>query len=140
MPPLVWPAAIGFAVFIVTLNFGIAYRDNMPFVPDSVAYLFQAKIFASGHLTTDPPPVQGAFDFFTPAPFVLTDTTWAAQFPFAHPLVLAIGQLFGAPWIMPPILAAGSAVSDVCSLASRSTNTRVGAHRCDSPVAHRRSS
>ncbi|MBI5288413.1 MAG: glycosyltransferase family 39 protein [Chloroflexi bacterium] len=102
-------AALMFVVFAVVLRFNVLYRDHMPYVPDSIAYIFQAKIFASGHLTADPPPVRGAFDFFVPAPFALTDSTWAAQYPFAHPLMLAFGQIFGAPWIIPPMLAAASA-------------------------------
>jgi len=102
-------AVLMFLVFAIVLRFNLAYRDHMPFVPDSIAYIFQAKIFASGHLTADPPPVKGAFDFFVPAPFALTDTAWAAQYPFAHPLMLAFGQIIGAPWLIPPLLAAGSA-------------------------------
>ncbi len=109
IPP--WVIAVAFAevVFIILLYFNFSSREHMPYVPDSVAYLFQAKIFASGNLTTDPPRVQGAFDFFIPAPFVLTEDSWGAQFPFFHPFSLAIGQLFGAPWLMPPLFGAASA-------------------------------
>ncbi len=115
-PPAALPRAsiayaagtLAFLTFAIILRFNLLYLDSMPYVPDSIAYIFQAKIFASGHLTADPPPVAGAFDFFVPAPFALTDSTWAAQYPFAHPLLLAIGQLFDAPWIIPPVLAGGS--------------------------------
>ncbi len=116
-PTFVWPAVqsryvaggIALVVLAVTLYFNVADRAHMPYVPDSVAYIFQAKIFVSGHLTVDPPPVQGAFDFFVPAPFSLTETTWAAQYPFGHPMMLAFGEVFGAPWLIPPLLAAASA-------------------------------
>ena len=49
------------------------------------------------------------FDFFVPAPFSLTETTWATQYPFGHPMMLAFGEVFGAPWLIPPLLAAASA-------------------------------
>jgi hypothetical protein len=99
---------VAFLTFAIILRFYLASLDNMPYVPDSIAYIFQAKIFASGRLTAAPPPVEGAFDFFVPAPFSLTDSTWAAQYPFAHPLALAAGQVFNAPWVIPPLFAAGS--------------------------------
>lgn len=125
--PPAWAIAAVFAeiTFILILYFNFSNREHMPYVPDSVAYLFQARIFASGHLTADPPPVEGAFDFFRPAPFVLTDDSWAAQFPFAHSLALAFGQLVGAPWLIPPVIAGGSAA--LIFLAGRRVyNTRVG--------------
>lgn len=109
IPKWTIPAAFAGAVFMMLLYFNVSSREHMPYVPDSVAYLFQAKVFASGNLTTDPPRVQGAFDFFIPAPFVLTEDSWAAQFPFFHPFSLAIGQLFGVPWLIPPLFGAGSA-------------------------------
>jgi 4-amino-4-deoxy-L-arabinose transferase-like glycosyltransferase len=80
----------------------------MPYVPDSIAYVFQAKILASGHMSVDPPPVPAAFQFFDPSPIVVTGDHWAAQYPFGHPAMLALGELAGAPWLVPPLLAGAS--------------------------------
>lgn len=122
--PWLVPSVLVGATLTYLTYLGVAYRENVPFVPDSIAYVFQAKIFASGHLTADPPPVRGAFDFFVPAPFALTDDSWAAQYPFAHPLMLAFGQVLGAPWIIPPILGAAS-VALIFAVARNVYNQRV---------------
>jgi 4-amino-4-deoxy-L-arabinose transferase-like glycosyltransferase len=108
MPPWFWPGVTAIFALVVTLALAIDGRSGMPFVPDSIAYLFQAKILASGHLSADPPPVPAAFQFFDPSPIVITGDHWAAQYPFGHPAVLAIGEVFGVPWLPPPLLAAAS--------------------------------
>jgi hypothetical protein len=99
--PLIAAAALGVLVYISrNINQGV------PHVPDEVSYLFQAKILASFHLTVPIPPVKEAFDFFYPS--LLTDSggRWASVYPFGHPVMLAIGQLVGAVWLVPPVLGA----------------------------------
>jgi 4-amino-4-deoxy-L-arabinose transferase-like glycosyltransferase len=108
MPSWFWPGLTAVFALLVTLYFNIHERHHMPYVPDSIAYLFQAKILASGHMSVDPPPVPAAFQFFDPSPIVVTGDHWAAQYPFGHPAMLAIGELFGAPWLVPPLLAGAS--------------------------------
>ena len=116
---------LAIATAILVAGFGIAHAEHSPYVPDSIAYVFQAKIFASGRLTAPVPPVEGAFDFFTPPPFAFTDDSWAAQYPFAHPLALSVGQVFGATWLMPALLAGGS-VALMYVTGTHSHNRRVG--------------
>lgn len=84
--------------------------EAMPHVPDSVAYVFQAKIFASFSITADPPPVHESFSFFEPAFMLVVDGRWFTQYSFGHPLFLSIGQLFRAVWVVPPLLGAASIV------------------------------
>ena len=77
---------------------------RMPHVQDSVAYLFQAKIFASGafHVRAPPAPIQSFFaEQFVP----FYHGTWLSQYPPGHPLMLFIGVLLGAPWLVEPVLA-----------------------------------
>lgn len=100
--------AVVYLTLAMVLRTNFVERDHMPYVPDSLAYIFQAKIFAAGRITAPPPPVRGAFDFFDPAPFVLRSESWATQFPFGHPLVLVPGIWLRAPWLVPPLLAAAS--------------------------------
>ncbi|HET6615438.1 MAG TPA: hypothetical protein VFH62_06085, partial [Dehalococcoidia bacterium] len=57
MPSWFWPGLTAVFALLVTLYFNIHERHHMPYVPDSIAYLFQAKILASGHMSVDPPPV-----------------------------------------------------------------------------------
>ena len=104
-----WLIAIvvaGALVLLWYINYVVA--DAMPHVPDSVAYIFQAKIYASFHLTADPPPVPESFAFFRPPFLHIVDGRWFTQYPFGHPLFLAIGVRLGAVWLVPPVLGAAS--------------------------------
>lgn len=77
---------------------------RMPHVQDSVAYLFQAKIFALGAFHVVAPPVAIRSFFFEQfVPFYRDQ--WFSQYPPGHPLMLAIGVLAGAPWLVEPLLA-----------------------------------
>ena len=98
---LIAAAAFGLLVFIShNLNSG------MPHVPDELAYLFQAKIFASFRLTVPIPHPKEAFDFFYPSMLVDSGGRWAGIVLFGHPLALATGELVGAVWLVPPVLGA----------------------------------
>jgi len=101
-------AIVAYLTGAVLLRQAYVDRSHFPYVPDSLAYVFQAKIFASGHLTAPRPAIPEAFTFFDPAPFVLRSSSWAAQFPFGHPLALMPGVWIGAIWIVPPLLAVAS--------------------------------
>jgi hypothetical protein len=60
---------------------------------DELAYVLQAKLFASGQWTAPAPPMP---EFFA-QPHVLNDPVVASKYPPGHSLLLAIGQLFGMP-------------------------------------------
>ncbi len=94
-------SAFGFLSYVI-----YALGQAVPHVPDSVAYVFQAKIFASLTLTAPAPPVDESFFFFNMLPIV--DGRWFSQYPFGHPAFLAVGEVFGAMWLVPPILGAAS--------------------------------
>ena len=100
--------ALAVTAFILLWYLVFIVGDAMPHVPDSVAYVFQAKIFASFRLTADPPPVFQSFNFFNPPFMAAVEGRWFTQYPFGHPLFLAVGQLVGAIWLVPPLLGAGS--------------------------------
>jgi hypothetical protein len=75
--------------------------DRIPHIPDSVAYLFQAKYFAYGHLFLASPPDAAAFAI----PHTINDgAKWYSIFPPGWPAVLAIGVRLGAPWLVNPVL------------------------------------
>jgi 4-amino-4-deoxy-L-arabinose transferase-like glycosyltransferase len=98
--------AMAAVAFAVTLFLNYSYGSHMPHVPDSVSYVFQAKILASGHLSAPAPPSQ-AFDFFFPPLIEVHHGRWASVYPFGHPLLLAIGVRLGAMWLVPPAVGAG---------------------------------
>lgn len=102
-------AAIALATFAVALYFNLANAAHIPYVPDSITYIFQAKMLASGHLTAPPPPVPQVFNFFEQAPpIIVRDGRWIGQYPIGHPLVLAAGLRLHALWLPPAALAAAS--------------------------------
>jgi 4-amino-4-deoxy-L-arabinose transferase-like glycosyltransferase len=73
---------------------------------DEIAQLWHARILTTGRwaLPADPNP-----EFFS-LDTVVDSGRWYSQFPIGGPLVMALGVLVGAPWIINPLLAGGSAV------------------------------
>jgi 4-amino-4-deoxy-L-arabinose transferase-like glycosyltransferase len=77
--------------------------ERLPHLEDEIAYLFQARTLARGALWAPVPPVPGAF--FTP--FVLVvNGRWIGKYPIGWPVVLALGERFGAGWLVAPVLGA----------------------------------
>ncbi len=100
--------AIGLAAGSLVLLWYLLYvvGEAIPHVPDSVAYTFQAKIFASFRFAGDAPPLRESFSIFNPHMFQVVDGRWFSHYPFGHPMFLAIGEFFGVIWLVPPILGA----------------------------------
>jgi hypothetical protein len=96
--------ALAVASFGLLLAIGWVYGDRVPHVPDEMGYLFQAKIFASFHLWAKTPAGADHFSFY--GAMVQDGDRWFSQYPFGHPLVLALGELIGAPWLVPPLVGA----------------------------------
>jgi len=116
---------IAVAAFGVLVYIAHNVNQGVPHVPDEVSYVFQAKILASFHLTAPIPPVRDAFEYFYPSLLVDSGGRWASIYPFGHPLMLAIGQLVGAIWLIPPILGALSIVL-IYAVGKRIHGTQVG--------------
>ncbi len=77
--------------------------EPIPHVSDEVGYLFQARVFAAGHLSLAAPPLAQFF----PAEWVTThDGRWFAIFPPGWPLILSLGVRLGVPWLVNPVLGA----------------------------------
>lgn len=77
--------------------------ELVPHVTDSVSYLFQGRILASGRLY-EPPPAVAAL--FVEENVILTATRWCSKYPPGWPLLLALGWRLHAPWLMSPLLLA----------------------------------
>lgn len=92
-------------LFSFLLFINLYYLDGIPHVPDSVAYLFMAKMFATGHVILPIPISPHHFDYF-PAILSIKEGKWLFQYPFGHPLLLVIGVLIGFPNLIPPIIGA----------------------------------
>jgi hypothetical protein len=107
------PAAVGamaVALIVAASIFIADFGDGVPHVADEAAYLWQSRILASGRTHLDTPPVPEAFSF-SYTPFIIDyDGRWASFYTFGHPLTLVPGTLVGAPWIIPGLVAAASAL------------------------------
>lgn len=93
-------------VFIFTNLFSFFIFDHIPHINDEVAYLFQAKIFKSGRPFAPSSCVKESFDFT----HIINNGKWYSQYPPGYPLLLALGLIFGTPWLINPLLAALSIV------------------------------
>jgi hypothetical protein len=100
-PLLVVGGAGGFAFLAASLISWLVFRHG-PCVHDTFAQLFQARLFAQGKLYAQSPPVPQFFDLV----HCISDGRWYAIFPPGHPLMLALGVLVGAPWLINPLLGA----------------------------------
>lgn len=78
---------------------------HSPHLVDTIAQLFQARIFAAGALTA---PVPTELEFFGASHLVQHAGRWFSQYPPGHPGLLTLGLLVGAPWVVNPVLAAGT--------------------------------
>ncbi|MBD3235851.1 MAG: hypothetical protein GF330_04035 [Candidatus Eisenbacteria bacterium] len=76
---------------------------RMPHVQDSIAQLFQARIFAGGRLWAPAPPVPELTDY---ANMVIAEGRWYSQYPPGHALLLSLGVIAGLPWLINPLLGA----------------------------------
>ena len=108
------PAALPLAVSLAIATMGVsAYiadvlLERMPHVQDSVAYYFQAQVFAMGRLWADVPPLP---DFLVHEFVLMHEGRWFGKYPPGFPLVLAAGVVAGVPWLVNPFLAATASLA-----------------------------
>lgn len=77
----------------------------LPHLDDSVAALYQARIFQHGKLTWPvDPSIKPFFDIFGVITPIGKPGSWAGMYPPGWPLLLTVGQLFKAPWLVNPVL------------------------------------
>jgi Dolichyl-phosphate-mannose-protein mannosyltransferase len=75
----------------------------MPHIPDELAYLYQARLFASGRIWIEPPEVPEAFRVRWD--HILRDQKhWRGLYPPGWPLLLVPGWWIRAPWLINPLL------------------------------------
>jgi len=77
-----------------------AVFGRMPHIEDSVAQLFQARIFAQGRLWAPSHSLRAFFDYT----HMINDGRWYSQYPPGQALLLVPGVLTGAAWLTNPIL------------------------------------
>ncbi len=88
------------ACLLLTCLFSHFALENIPHVQDSIAQLFQAKIFKTGALTAPVPSHKEFFEYMN----IINSNQWYSQYPPGHPLLLLIGLFLRAAWIINPLL------------------------------------
>lgn len=107
--------------FLFTLYITLGLYNGMPHIFDSIAYYFQAKIFARGWLNAPPPPNQDILG----VPFVIEyGGRWFAKYPPGTSLLIALGMVLRVPWLVGPLLGAGSLIG-IYGIAARLYRQRV---------------
>jgi 4-amino-4-deoxy-L-arabinose transferase-like glycosyltransferase len=109
--PLLWHAELSrywvvvtatVLVFLASLYVASNVLERVPHVQDSITYLFQAQTIAGGELWAPAPPSAMSFE----QEFLLVqDGRWFGKYAPGFPLVLALGVLLNASWLVNPILA-----------------------------------
>ena len=98
-----WPVRIAaVAVFLFCAAYNFFVFDHVPHVHDEIVYLFQARIFLTGHFSAPLPCAPDSFDF----PHMVNVGRWYSIYPPGFPALLVVGLLFGAPWLINPLLGA----------------------------------
>lgn len=97
----IWAASLAGLTILVAASLSRLVFGGIPHVQDSIAQLFQARIFAGGHLWAPAPPQPDLFDY---AHMILKEGRWYSQYPPGQALLLVPGVWLGAPWLVNPIL------------------------------------
>jgi hypothetical protein len=106
---------------IYVLWIAVKEYQGQPHIYDASAYLFAAKMYASGQLSLPAPPVSQLF----PGPFmVIFNGRWFSQYDPGTSLTLVPGIELGVPWLIEPLLGT-LALLGIGLIASRLYNRRV---------------
>ncbi len=91
------------AALVATLFVYFVLLRGAPLSVDDTAYLFAGKTLARGRLVN---PSPGDIEFFQSGLIILDQQSWWSKYPIGHPLLLAIGELLHAPWLIVPLMTA----------------------------------
>lgn len=86
--------------FLITNLISFLVFEHLPHIQDSVAQLFQARIFASGRIHLRSPPFPEFFDYL----HIINNGFWYSQYPWLHSFILMLFVLLGTPWLANPVL------------------------------------
>lgn len=85
---------------VLSIILSWVYFQFSYFEPDTVSYLFQAKLFERGKLYLDAPPEIG----FSSSPHInILNGKWYSKYPFGNAFMLMFGEFLNAPWLVPAI-------------------------------------
>lgn len=107
LTPLAFSLLVAAATTAASAIMAVFVFHRFATTSDEIAQLWHARILLTGRLSL---PVDPNPEFFS-LDTVVDSGRWYSQFPIGGPLVLAVGALVGAPWIINPLLAGGAAAA-----------------------------
>jgi hypothetical protein len=101
--PAMFAAALSIVAFLVYAAVASTVFSRVPISIDELVQLVQAKTFAQGRLWQ---PASATPEFHSVLNMVDLNGRYYSQFPPGGPAMLAVGVLFGAPWLIGPVCGA----------------------------------
>jgi hypothetical protein len=98
--PLVFAGLVAVAVTVLAVGFSIYAYHRAPTTADEIAQLWQARILLHGRFSL---PADPNSEFFA-VDNVVDHGRWYSQFPVGGALMLVVGALIHAPWLVNPVL------------------------------------
>lgn len=86
--------------FILTNLISLLVFEHLPHIQDSIAQLFQARIFAQGKIHLVSPPFPDFFDYL----HIINNGRWYSQYLWLHSFILMLFLLLRMPWLANPVL------------------------------------
>ncbi|HEY4133358.1 MAG TPA: hypothetical protein VGM50_22255 [Gemmatimonadaceae bacterium] len=99
--------AIGTLTAVLSAIFAVYSFHRFASTSDEIAQLWHARILLTGRWALPVDPNREFFSLDT----VVDTGKWYSQFPVGGPIVMAVGALIGAPWLINPVLAGASAIA-----------------------------
>jgi len=94
-------ALVLLASFAITTWVAVSVLEGVVHTPDEVAYQLQTRWLRAGRLYQEKPPIHDYLHI--PFTFVKGER-WMSQYPIGWPMLLALGDAVGRPWLVNPIL------------------------------------
>ncbi len=92
--------AVLFLFSFTAMNLGSYFIfERIPHIQDSIGQVFHGKIFLLGKLTASSPEPRESFNFT----HIINNGKWYSEYPPGHSLLMSIGHLLHAPWIINPL-------------------------------------
>ncbi len=124
--PVAGSAAVAAAALVVYCAIAVLVFNQRPVLIDEITQVMQARIYAQGRLWL---PSSAHPEFTSSLQMVDDGAKVYSQFPPGGPLMLAVGELLGASWLVGPLFGAASVVlfAAILRRAEPGAATRTGA-------------
>jgi 4-amino-4-deoxy-L-arabinose transferase-like glycosyltransferase len=125
IPPRIFMLLIFFISLALYLFVAKEIFHGIPRIDDGVGALFEARILAQSKVTLPLPPSAEFFYTFGVLGAESNLGHWCGMYPPGWPVLLMLGVIIGAPWIIAPILGALLSIT-IITLGTEIFDTRTG--------------